>query len=655
MAALALVSYDSPTSKDQSDSHRSVDSCDVPEPIRSPGLSQKQYGPSLAELQGNQAIAACQSSSIIPSSHENTLEDSSPVPKILEKISEDTSDNPRDHSTPVGHSSSSCQLQRRPAVVYRLSTLKRFSLNQSILEDGSRGSDVLSPKSPRPTTSISTEYGNGSSGEADSTAFCGLLISNTTTDSDIGAAENILPHTKRDLCSTKAEDISLCLITARDSSSKVSDFNSQASDEAERPSLFRNTNTLVENGSLEKDVKELRNDSNGYPTVVDVVQDRNIQQLRLASEDVPVGAISKKLEVGGKMRSKSKRRSTNGRSNSVGKTKAKSKRYTNSNLAQGQIRSRFRSPSPSSTMGYVIGKTESLAGHFRRIEVIEVVDSSNIKVPVIEYASLPNKRRRHSITTTPKPSSKAALRPILGLAVGNQFCRSKSHNPPRPKGSTLALPTIPETSSSPIITFTLPGSISQRASTSPSNETLDWTAYQLAISGPTGDYLQQGTSSPTLSDLSIEDGIAEWFQSYDFSSKEGRWTTQWDLLHDDNVTEPIELDAGGVAAATILPNGSGAGEWDWEWGNDSSNSGSESRNDDDKSNGEVAENRSTRSAITGGNDDYNYQTAYCNTEGTPNTALATATDTTALSIDMQCNLNNDLSGFLSSHGGGTGP
>ena len=283
--------------------------------------------------------------------------------------------------------------------------------------------------------------------------------------------------------------------------------------------------------------------------------------------------------------------------NSKCNSQARSKRCLKSTPAQKQARSRFRRTSPSLSKDYIVGTTERLAGHFRRLEVEEVVDSSTFQTHDVERASLPKRRRGHSITAIHTLPSTAALRPVLGL-VGYQHFRSRSYDPPRSIRSSTSLPTISETilpssatltstsqsqmtSSTTDITVlidTLPSKSHSlmhpdHSSQSKPKQSLDWTAYQLAISGPTGDYLQQGIASPTISDLSMEDSIAQWFHSYNFSGKEGLWTTQWNLAT-DNIAEPVELDARNVAEAIRSPDSAEAGEWDWEWEDDSSSSSS---------------------------------------------------------------------------------
>ncbi|KAH0537098.1 hypothetical protein FGG08_006101 [Glutinoglossum americanum] len=54
----------------------------------------------------------------------------------------------------------------------------------------------------------------------------------------------------------------------------------------------------------------------------------------------------------------------------------------------------------------------------------------------------------------------------------------------------------------------------------PPNEPLDWTAFQMAIAGPTGDYLMDGltNTSGENPDASTSDSLIDWFRSYNFDS-----------------------------------------------------------------------------------------------------------------------------------------
>ncbi|KAI9852616.1 MAG: hypothetical protein M1838_000064 [Thelocarpon superellum] len=78
-----------------------------------------------------------------------------------------------------------------------------------------------------------------------------------------------------------------------------------------------------------------------------------------------------------------------------------------------------------------------------------------------------------------------------------------------------------------------------------STDTLDWTAFQMAISGPTGDYLMGGDTS---SDQVVDNDVAEWFTSYGFTS-EGRMVEHDEVKETDEEAEspswspPVELPA----------------------------------------------------------------------------------------------------------------
>ncbi|KAI9855087.1 MAG: hypothetical protein M1824_006295 [Vezdaea acicularis] len=64
----------------------------------------------------------------------------------------------------------------------------------------------------------------------------------------------------------------------------------------------------------------------------------------------------------------------------------------------------------------------------------------------------------------------------------------------------------------------------------------------MAISGPTGDYLQGG-DSPVVLDAELADDLCAWFGSYGYSS-EGRWVDRYDWR--DALPAPVELPGSDV-------------------------------------------------------------------------------------------------------------
>ncbi|KAI9798885.1 MAG: hypothetical protein M1833_004388 [Piccolia ochrophora] len=76
-------------------------------------------------------------------------------------------------------------------------------------------------------------------------------------------------------------------------------------------------------------------------------------------------------------------------------------------------------------------------------------------------------------------------------------------------------------------------------------DSLDWTAFQMAISGPTGDYLMGGGSGVDDADAepdgNVEEEIIEWFQSYGYSS-EGLLLTTDDEDGDADSEEECEFE-----------------------------------------------------------------------------------------------------------------
>ena len=130
------------------------------------------------------------------------------------------------------------------------------------------------------------------------------------------------------------------------------------------------------------------------------------------------------------------------------------------------------------------------------------------------------------------PSTAMVISPITPDSAGH-YQDTAPESPPlgRPLGARSISPVSPEP-------FPRPDTVQSSETTRriASSDELDWTAFQMAISGPTGDYLMEGDA---CSEPSGSDDIVEWFLTYGFES-EGLLVQSENTMEEDEEDELME-------------------------------------------------------------------------------------------------------------------